>query len=88
MTEATSPFTSSVDLGADAIERARLPTSPYLGGLTPAKYAERWTINQPALPYHLDHSTGSPQAHDRGVVSAAAGAGSSRERSLMVAMRT
>ena len=21
-----------------------------LGGLTPAEYAERWTINQPALP--------------------------------------
>ena len=28
------------------------PTDPTrsLGGLTPAEYAERWTINQPALP--------------------------------------
>lgn len=29
-----------------------------LGGLTPAEFAERWTINEPALPCQLDHSTG------------------------------
>ena len=31
-----------------------------LGGLTPAEYLKKWTINQPALPQQLDQLMGSP----------------------------